>query len=285
MRHLRLLVLVGGMLIGAGRADAGDNPLAQSEYFPLSLGSRWVYSVYVSIADTVIRLDTIGVDDVVEIDGETFYHITTPWFGIYSVWIHPNSIGDLYWTDSPGEVEHPLLLFSDVGWNGWVLGGRHCADSVTRIACNLPIVTPVGAFDNAVCLASEWREGDCDAYWFGAFARGVGPAIWKDIGSAGASIEWTLMETYVAPTTSCKCHGDPVCDGILDIRDVVKTIDVAFRGAPPELDRGCSWFAHQIAGRSDVDCSGATDIIDVIWLIDFALREANPTARLGNPCP
>jgi hypothetical protein len=35
------------------------------------------------------------------------------------------------------------------------------------------------------------------------------------------------------------CHGDPVCDGVTNVQDVVKTVNVAFRGEAPVTDPNC----------------------------------------------
>lgn len=67
----------------------------------------------------------------------------------------------------------------------------------------------------------------------------------------------------------CPCHGDPVCDGILNVQDVVGTISVAFRSDAPAIDSSCP---HNPGGRTDLNCSGATDVIDVVTMIDVVFR-------------
>ncbi|MBI3871947.1 MAG: hypothetical protein HY304_02590, partial [candidate division Zixibacteria bacterium] len=64
--------------------------------------------------------------------------------------------------------------------------------------------------------------------------------------------------------TCCACHGDPRCDGITNIQDVVGTIDVAFRNRAPQREPSCSQV------RTDVDCDGVTDIADVIRMVNVA---------------
>ena len=78
---------------------------------------------------------------------------------------------------------------------------------------------------------------------------------------------------------SCPCHGDPACDGVVDISDVVMTINVAFRGSNAAIDPLCT---HAPGGRSDVNCSGATDVIDVVLVIGVAFR--GQAADFCNPC-
>jgi hypothetical protein len=78
---------------------------------------------------------------------------------------------------------------------------------------------------------------------------------------------------------SCPCHGDPACDGVVDVTDVVVTISVAFRGTAAPLDALCP---DAPGGRTDVNCSGATDVIDVIQVIGVAFR--GQVAQFCNPC-
>lgn len=78
---------------------------------------------------------------------------------------------------------------------------------------------------------------------------------------------------------NCPCAGDPECDGITDILDVVTVIDVAFRSNPPEQVASCP-YQH-----SDLDCSGTSNIIDVIRAINVAFRSADPATEFCDQCP
>jgi len=77
----------------------------------------------------------------------------------------------------------------------------------------------------------------------------------------------------------CECHGDPLCDGVTNLQDVVLTVNVAFRGAAPAIDSTC---AH--SGRSDVDCNGYTDVRDVVRVINVAFRGASAEVTFCKPC-
>jgi hypothetical protein len=77
----------------------------------------------------------------------------------------------------------------------------------------------------------------------------------------------------------CANHGDPQADGVTDIFDVVRIVEVAFRAGVPSVDGDCP---HAPAGRTDLNCDGATDIIDVTMLIDVAFRAVSPA--FCNPC-
>jgi len=77
----------------------------------------------------------------------------------------------------------------------------------------------------------------------------------------------------------CQCHGDPVCDGAVDVQDVVLTINTAFRGTASVADPLCPHSA-----RTDINCSGATDVIDVVRIIDVAFRGVAAASAICNPC-
>ncbi len=81
---------------------------------------------------------------------------------------------------------------------------------------------------------------------------------------------------------ACDCHGDPVCDDVInDIIDVVATIGVAFRNNPPLTDPNVLCPREQ----TDVNCSGATDIVDVVKVVGVAFRATNPSVEYCDPCP
>ncbi|MEW5702748.1 MAG: hypothetical protein AB1792_11035 [Candidatus Zixiibacteriota bacterium] len=81
-------------------------------------------------------------------------------------------------------------------------------------------------------------------------------------------------------TFSCRCHGDPQCDSVTNITDVVKTVDVAFRGTDPTLD------PNPACGLpvTDVDCNGSTDVIDVVRIVAVAFRGSSPWTMVCRPC-
>jgi hypothetical protein len=74
------------------------------------------------------------------------------------------------------------------------------------------------------------------------------------------------------------CQGDPVCDGVVNVQDVVQTVGVAFRGNAAVVDPPCSWQ------RTDVNCDGATTVIDVVKDVNVAFRGGNPATEFCHPC-
>lgn len=116
-------------------------------------------------------------------------------------------------------------------------------------------------FENDSVLPATWNAF---ADWYGEnFRRPV-------FGNASTTI-----------TCPCECRADPaLCDGNLDVLDVVMTIQIAFGGAEaiPDPNPLCP------VTRTDVTCDGATDVLDVIQIINVAFRGADPTTTFCNPC-
>jgi len=95
-------------------------------------------------------------------------------------------------------------------------------------------------------------------------------------GGTSASPVWSFT---VQGSCDCPCHGDPYCDGIVcDIRDVIKTVNVAFRAATPVQEPSCP------LANTDVNCTGVTDIVDVVKVVNVAFRSGTPITEYCNPC-
>ncbi|HUU45891.1 MAG TPA: hypothetical protein VM118_09175, partial [Acidobacteriota bacterium] len=77
---------------------------------------------------------------------------------------------------------------------------------------------------------------------------------------------------------SCPCHGDPQCDGATDVLDVVKAVNVAFRGAVAITDPLCP------TEQTDVSCDGVTNVIDVVKFVNVAFRNGDVMAEFCDPC-
>ncbi len=81
---------------------------------------------------------------------------------------------------------------------------------------------------------------------------------------------------------ACDCHGDPVCDQIINnVQDVVAIINVAFRGAAalPDPNGACPYET------TDANCDTFTSVLDVVKVVNVAFRGANPATEFCNPCP
>ncbi|HUU45825.1 MAG TPA: hypothetical protein VM118_08840, partial [Acidobacteriota bacterium] len=77
----------------------------------------------------------------------------------------------------------------------------------------------------------------------------------------------------------CPCLADPECDGVTDVLDVVKTVNIAFRSTPPEYDAFCAF------ARTDANCDEVTNVLDVVWIVNVAFRGADPATQFCAPCP
>jgi len=90
------------------------------------------------------------------------------------------------------------------------------------------------------------------------------------------------VHLHLNTTAACvaRCHGDPQCDGVATVQDVVKVVNVAFRGGAPIPDpsRQCPYET------TDVNCDGSTNVIDVVKLTNVAFRSANPATEFCRPC-
>lgn len=83
-------------------------------------------------------------------------------------------------------------------------------------------------------------------------------------------------------TCLCPCHGDPVCDSVPNVQDVVATVNVAFRGAAPTFDPTC--VQGNPAERTDLNCDGVTTVQDVVRMVNVAFRGADPSTQICDPC-
>lgn len=78
--------------------------------------------------------------------------------------------------------------------------------------------------------------------------------------------------------TDCGCHGDPNCDGIHNIQDVVSIVNETFRGQAEIVDPTCTHVS-----RADLDCNCAVNVSDVVFMVNIAFRGADPNS-MCNPC-
>ena len=77
----------------------------------------------------------------------------------------------------------------------------------------------------------------------------------------------------------CNCHGDPNCDGAIDVLDVVMVVNEAFRGMAGTADPSCTHVS-----RNDVDCDCAVSVTDVVHVVNVAFRGASKALEFCNAC-
>lgn len=98
-------------------------------------------------------------------------------------------------------------------------------------------------------------------------------ALWS-----GPSPEIAIEITVTPASCACPCHGDPTCDGEVNVFDVVKAVGVAFREETPVRDPICP------IDQTDVDCSGATDVLDVVRFVNVGFRNEDPALQFCDGC-
>ena len=77
----------------------------------------------------------------------------------------------------------------------------------------------------------------------------------------------------------CECHGDPACDGVLDVADLTAAVDEAFGGMPSQADVECGRKT-----RCDINCDCQVDVRDVVGMIDVAIRGKDPLLMICDGC-
>ncbi|MEW5701556.1 MAG: hypothetical protein AB1792_04935 [Candidatus Zixiibacteriota bacterium] len=106
------------------------------------------------------------------------------------------------------------------------------------------------------------------------------------VGGAACETPQIRVPSFTKGTITVACHcpclGDPYCDTITNVQDVVATTDVAFRGKAPTFDPLCG--SGNPAQRTDLDCSGFCNVQDVVRMADVAFRGYDPATRICNPC-
>ncbi|HUU45789.1 MAG TPA: hypothetical protein VM118_08650 [Acidobacteriota bacterium] len=113
-----------------------------------------------------------------------------------------------------------------------------------------------------------------------------GTVVWEDCTASqdldAHAIEGAVTDLFVFILAEldcqCPCHADPQCDGVTDVLDVVKAVNVAFRDAAPGVDPGCP------NDQTDVSCDGATNVIDVVKFVNVAFRSGDPMIQFCDPC-
>jgi hypothetical protein len=98
---------------------------------------------------------------------------------------------------------------------------------------------------------------------------------------SGGAESTAFIVTVDACDCACSCHADPQCDGVTTVHDVVRTVDVAFRGSAPIPDQN----AQCPRQTTDVNCDGVTTVHDVVRMVNVAFRGVNPATEFCNPCP
>jgi hypothetical protein len=89
-------------------------------------------------------------------------------------------------------------------------------------------------------------------------------------------------DPLLCPDDPCLCvengFGDPTPDGVINVLDVVRIVNIAFRNGPPITDLYCP------VEMTDLNCDDVTNVLDVMLCVNVAFRTADPAAEFCNPC-
>lgn len=111
----------------------------------------------------------------------------------------------------------------------------------------------------------------------------VGSAHLMYYGSQSA-VAPSFTPGYITVQCRCPCVGDPQCDSVTDVLDVLRVIERSVRGESVQIDQSCSGHGSEVDGRTDIDCSGSTDIVDVVVAIEVVFRGGDWESLTCNPC-
>lgn len=166
-------------------------------------------------------------------------------------------------------VATTVLCWSAVAHSGVEPSPFHGASNRVALPTGYPGLKPQRAiFTMAQTFAAHARIGG------GASPLTTGMASTPS--QVGIGFDYLLQQRSLC---NCGCLADPTCDGVTDIRDVVGTVNVAFRGEPSSAMLDCQGLE-----RTDADCSGSTDVRDVVHVINVAFRGGNPAVEFCDPC-
>jgi hypothetical protein len=189
-------------------------------------------------------------------------------------------------------------IVEQTGFTGYApcLGRDSDCDGVDEMTMTFSPLYKVYQWDTATQAfveSCQWHENDIGGQvkWYSLDLDQDGTAEWGTINHNFVFYDFPGPECvfcdsvghclYADSTCYCFCFGDPQCDSVTNVFDVVKSVDVAFRSAPPVGDT----YPLCPQDRTDVTCDGVTNVFDVVAFVDVAFRSANPSTAFCNPCP
>lgn len=145
-----------------------------------------------------------------------------------------------------------------------------------------------GPYFACVYLPEEVEAGTVDL----AFDGSVVPSVpcrsyndwgdgWQDLSSAFSNMILWSEGLSAGDGCACDCHADPRCDGVIDVLDIVETVNVAFRNGAILTDPNTLCPSP----KTDVNCDLVTNVFDVVSIVNVAFRSGDPVAEFCAPCP
>lgn len=160
--------------------------------------------------------------------------------------------------------------FANISYAAGSLNWR-LEDSYARVRCFLHdednnALLYRGVWDKQQTAGTNYSvDLDAEAFSGPAIARFYG---WRPDGSASDSTQFRVCD--------CSCHGDPACDSVPNVLDVIRVVNVAFRGTP-------SVSGLCVREWTDVDCTGVTSATDVVRIVNAAFRGASVATEFCHP--
>jgi hypothetical protein len=164
----------------------------------------------------------------------------------------------------PDDMQVPS--FSDLPDCDPTLGAAACGAPVTCVRQSL---SGAGCTDDPIDVQYLYTTTD---------ESGVSSTCIQTVTVAQPDCPIPVWLTDAAEPAACACHGDPLCDGVTNVLDVVKTVGVAFRGDVAPVDPVCT------AMPTDADCDGVTTVLDVVRFVNVAFRGGDPAVEFQGDC-
>ncbi len=274
---------------GPYQTDLGDADVFVTKLSPD--GNSLVYSTYLGGGrnDLGYGIDVDGSGSAY-VTGLTFssdfptagpYQTNQPTWDAFVTKLSPDGSGLEYSTYlGGGDEDRGFGIAVDGSGSAYVTGWIHSTDFPTA----RPYQTDQGNIDAFVTKLSP--AGNCIVYssYLGGGGDDFGEGIAVD-GSGGVYVTGRgafVTKMWDTTTCCCACHGDPVCDGVIDnVQDVATIIGIAFRAAATTPDPSvlCPYETF------DMNCDGVTNVQDVVKIINVAFRGANVVTEFCSPCP
>ncbi|HUU46216.1 MAG TPA: S8 family peptidase [Acidobacteriota bacterium] len=216
--------------------------------------------------DSVQRLIRLGVEDLVGRPEED-----TPGFDIYHGWGRINARITLQALALDLE---PILTVP--GPQG-VTEGDTITFAISAFDSNFTFpVLSLETFPNAEL--TDYGDGTAEFTFAPDYTQaGIHEIVF--VASDGQLADTESVAIDVVQGCLCLCQGDPQCDSVTNVLDVVWAVEVAFRGGSSLIDDAC--YPHP-GGRTDVNCDGYTDVLDVVTIVGVAFR--GQPANYCAPC-
>ena len=163
-------------------------------------------------------------------------------------------------------------------------GGSHWSKPANLTNTKTPNCNALNA--DSVCVSEDWATigrdvSDVDIFYIADLNPGPYDAATGERINVAMYLRLpggTTDDPLFCPGCHCPCHGDPNCDAIINVFDVVAAVDAAFRSVP------CEEYLLCAVCDSDINCDGMVNVFDVVTFVDVAFRAGDPVLLICDPC-